>query len=185
MCLANYLALLPTKMLFSSVLPSTYQQATRLLATCVALFLLVGCGFHIRGDFQVPANLTEVAISAPKRSDVAAALHDALELRGVKVVNDAINVPLIEIGEDKLDRRILSLLPSGQVAEYEFIYTLPVTFTDSSGRVSQQEIQLTRDYQDDPNFALAKTREFELVISEMRNDAVRRTLILMNQYLRN
>ncbi len=172
-------------MLFSHVLPSTYQQAARVLTTGVALLLLVGCGFHIRGDFQVPPNLTEVAISAPKRSDVATALRDALELRGVTVVSYAINVALIEIGEDKLARRTLSLLPSGQVAEYEFIYTLPVTFTDSSGRVSQQVIQLTRDYQDDPNFALAKTREFELVISEMRNDAVRRTVILMNQYLRN
>lgn len=185
MCLASYLALLPIKMLASKVLTNTYQQATRLLATGVALLLLAGCGFHIRGDFQVPPNLTEVAINAPKRSDVAAALHNALELRGIAVVNYAIDIPIIEIGEDKLDRRTLSLLPSGQVAEYEFIYTLPVTFTDSSGRVSQQVIQLTRDYQDDPNFALAKTREFELVISEMRNDAVRRTLILMNQYLRN
>ncbi len=172
-------------MLAPKVLQSIYQQAARLLATSAALFLLVGCGFHIRGDFQVPEGLTEVAIHAPKRSEVAANLRDALKLREVAVVPYATGIPLIEIAEDKLDRRTLSLLPSGQVAEYEFIYTLAVTFTDSSGHVEHQSIQLTRDYQDDPNFALAKTREFELVISEMRRDAVRRTLILMNQYLRN
>lgn len=172
-------------MLSKHVLQRVYQPAARVLATCVALLLLAGCGFHLRGDFQVPAHLTEVAINAPKRSEVASTLREALELRQVQVVNYELGIPLIDIGEDTLDRRILSLLPSGQVAEYEFIYTLPVTFTDSAGRVSHQAIQLTRDYQDDPNFALAKTREFELVISEMRNDAVQRTLILMNQYLRN
>lgn len=180
MYLASYLALLRTNMAHSA-----YQQAARLFAISAALFLLAGCGFHIRGNFQVPENLTQVAINAPPRNEVAKNLRDALELREVAVVPYKLGIPLIEIGEDKLDRRILSLSSSGQVAEYEFIYTLPVIFTDASGRVEQQTIQLTRDYQEDPNFALAKTREFELIISEMRRDAVQRTLILMNQYLRN
>ncbi|MCC5855888.1 MAG: hypothetical protein JJU10_09485 [Idiomarina sp.] len=145
--------------------------------------LLSACGFHLRGDFQVPDGLTELYVDAPSRSQAARFLEQALELRGVEVQGVSGNIPQIRLEEDSLDRRIMSLLPSGQVAEYELIYTLPVTFINVDGTSHSQTIQLSRDYQDDPNFALAKTRELELVVSEMRRDAVQRILILMNQYI--
>ncbi|WP_113907397.1 LPS-assembly lipoprotein LptE [Aliidiomarina celeris] len=148
------------------------------------LFTLQACGFHFRGDYQVPEHLTQVSVNASLHNQVASILQDALHLRSVEVVPQNRGIPHIEIGEDQLDRRILSLLPSGQVAEYELIYTLPVAFVNEQGERTTQRIQLTRDYQDDPNFALAKTRELELIVSEMRDTAVQRLLILMNQYLR-
>lgn len=138
----------------------------------------------MRGDFQVPEHLTEVSIEASSRNEVARILEDALTVRSVSVVEPRSGVAHLELGDDRMDRRILSLLPSGQVAEYELIYTLPVTFVDRNGQRVQQNIQLSRDYQDDPNFALAKTRELELIVSEMRQTAVQRVLILINQYLR-
>ncbi|WP_157980690.1 LPS assembly lipoprotein LptE [Aliidiomarina taiwanensis] len=133
----------------------------------------------------MPENLTEVSVQASKRSEVATGLRRALAQRQIAVVPYSDGTPVIEVGQEKLDRRILSLTPSGQVAEYEFIYTLPIRFVHASGQAQEQTIELSRDYQDDPNFALAKTREFELVIREMRSDAVQRALILMNQYLRD
>lgn len=39
-----------------------------------------------------------------------------------------------------------------------------------------QQLEVYRDYQDDPNFALAKTREREVLVSEMREEAARQLL---------
>lgn len=161
------------------------QHSLRLLFVGAALFFISACGFHVRGNFQVPDNLTELSIQGAKRSEVAAGLQRALAQRQIAVVPYTEGIATIEIGQETLDRRILSLTPSGQVAEYEFIYTLPIRFIHTSGQAQEQTIELSRDYQDDPNVALAKTREFELVIREMRNDAVQRALILLNQYLRD
>lgn len=183
MCQISYLALLLTKLVRLFQAPLGHKKTALLFFS--AVFFLNGCGFHIRSDFQVPENLHEIALHAPAHNEIAKHLRDALKVRAIEVVPYTEQLALIEIGDDKLDRRILSLSPAGQVAEYELIYTLAVTFTDSQGQVSQQMIELTRDYQDDPHYALAKTREFELVVSEMRRDAVQRILILMNQYLRN
>lgn len=149
-----------------------------------SILLLQACGFHMRGDYQVPEHLTELSIEAGTRNEVARILEEALRLRSVAIVEADAGIPLIVLGDDRMDRRILSLLPSGQVAEYELIYTLPVTFVGRNGQRIQQNIQLSRDYQDDPNFALAKTRELELIVEEMRQTAVQRVLILMNQHLR-
>ncbi|WP_165831929.1 LPS assembly lipoprotein LptE [Aliidiomarina sp. B3213] len=128
--------------------------------------------------------MEEIAVSAPERSEVGEILIQALSQRGVEVTQPQDGIPSIIIEQDTLDRRILSLLPSGQVAEYELIYTLPVTFVTASGKEAKQTIQLTRDYQDNPNFALAKMRELELVVEEMRQESVSRALILLNQYVR-
>lgn len=145
---------------------------------------LTGCGFHLRGDFQLPERVESIAVSSPERSEVNETLIQALMQRGIEVVEPEAGIPGIILQQDSMDRRILSLLPSGQVAEYELIYTLPVTFVTANGVTSEQTIQLTRDYQDNPNFALAKMRELELVVDEMRQEAVARTLILLNQYVR-
>jgi len=180
MYLASYLTLLPINMQRPA-----YRHMLRLLIVGAALCFISACGFHVRGNFQVPENLTEVSVQGNKRSDVAMGLQRALTQRDIHVVPYTQGTPVIEVGQEQLVRRILSLTPSGQVAEYEFVYTLPIRFVHTSGQAQEQTIELSRDYQDDPNFALAKTREFELVIREMRSDAVQRALILMNQYLRN
>jgi len=70
----------------------------------------------------------------------------------------------------------LSLFANGQVAEYELIYSVhyQVRFTGEDARVFKFE--LYRDYQDDPNRALAKSRELTLLLSEMRTSAADKIL---------
>ena len=72
---------------------------------------------------------------------------------------------------EKLERQLLSVYPSGQVAEYELIYVVRyrVQFPDKEAVMAQFEV--VRDYQDDPDQVLAKSRELELMLSEMRDEA--------------
>ncbi|RUO31379.1 hypothetical protein CWE11_08560 [Aliidiomarina sanyensis] len=145
------------------------------------MFLLVGCGFQLRGDYQVSAQIEQLALEGQRGSEILLRIEENFVQRGITLVEPAPGVTHVELGSDRLDRRILSMLSSGQVAEYELIYVLPVTITTQSGDTHQHEIQILRDYQDDPDFALAKHRELELLVSEMRSDAARRLLLLLNR----
>lgn len=162
---------------------SFFQRGLSILLGLLCLVQLSACGFHLRGDYQLPDRLSEIAILAPEHSETAQLLSQAFATRGINVLEFDKQLAHIELLEEKIDRRILSILISGQVAEYEFLYTLKVRFTQTNGTTSEQDIILSRDYQDDPNFALAKAREFELMVREVRQEAVQRILILANQYL--
>lgn len=152
------------------------------LLLAAALLLLTACSFQLRGNYQLAPQLDAVSLEAPARSEIATLVNEVLTQRNVDVVSQGPNIIHVELHQDRFDRRILSMLTSGQVAEYELIYVLPVTFSAANGDSSHHTIQILRDYQDDPNFALAKTRELELLVTEMRNDAAHRLLLLLNQF---
>ncbi|WP_194756005.1 LPS-assembly lipoprotein LptE [Aliidiomarina indica] len=145
------------------------------------LFMLSACGFQLRGDYQISAQIEQLSLDGPRGSEALVRVREIFEQRNIQLTTADEGVTHVEIGNDRLDRRILSMLSSGQVAEYELIYMLPVTITTQSGDEYHHEIQILRDYQDDPNFALAKHRELELLISEMRTDAAHRLLLLLNR----
>lgn len=157
-------------------------RSLQLLALSVlALTLVTACGFQLRGDYQIPQQLQEVSLQAPARSELASKLEAELRRYEITISERSDDITHIELLQDSLDRRVLSLLISGQVAEYELIYNAPVRIHLSNGDVEEHHIQVFRDYQEDPNFALAKTRELELVVTEMREEAVRRLLVLLNR----
>lgn len=159
-----------------------FRQLARLLLSAVmVLSLLSACGFQMRGSYQVPAQLSEVSVETPQRSEFTARLLAEFRQHNIEVVERDSEITHIEVLEDTLDRRVLSLLISGQVAEYELIYTVPVQVHTRDGRVESHQIQIFRDYQEDPNFALAKTRELELLLNEMRDDAVYRLMMLLTR----
>lgn len=146
-----------------------------------AVLLLSACSFQLRGDYQVTSQLQNISFEAPARSEIEKQVKDIFAQRDINLVSQEEGITHVVVHDDRLDRRILSMLPSGQVAEYEIIYVLPVTITTPSGQVSQHNIQILRDYQDDPNYALAKTRELEMLVAEMRAEAANRLLLLLNQ----
>ncbi|MCW8866013.1 MAG: LPS assembly lipoprotein LptE [Colwellia sp.] len=84
--------------------------------------------------------------------------------------------PELRIMPDKLDRRTLSVFQNGQVAEYELIYAVHYQLRFNNEETLDFRFELNRDYQDDPNLALAKSRELSLLLSEMRKSAADKIL---------
>ncbi|MGQ4276230.1 LPS assembly lipoprotein LptE [Pseudidiomarina sp. E22-M8] len=148
------------------------------------ILLLVGCGFQLQGNYQLPTELQQLRISAPQFSEFADDARDRFRLAGATLVEDN-SATLIEILNDSLSRRTLSLSASGQVAEYELIYTVNYLLVPLQGETKALQVEVFRDYQDDPNFALAKTREREVLVAEMREQAaqqlVRQVIAQMSQ----
>ena len=84
--------------------------------------------------------------------------------------------PELKITEDSLNRRTLSLFENGQVAEYELIYGVKYQLQFPNEELKTFAFELNRDYQDDPDRALAKSRELNLILSELRLQAADKIL---------
>ena len=70
----------------------------------------------------------------------------------------------------------MSLFSYGQVAEYELIYSVHYQVRFTGEDAQDFRFELYRDYQDDPNLALAKSRELSLLLNEMRTAAADKIL---------
>ncbi|MFD2166053.1 LPS assembly lipoprotein LptE [Thalassotalea euphylliae] len=158
-----------------SVLKKITQVA---ITACLSLSMLVGCGFQLRGDFLLAPELQTLYVSSvDKHGELTRIVKQHLKLNDVNIVAvPKAELPELRILKDELNRRTLSVFPNGQVAEYEIIYTVKYQLRLANQNAQEFSFDLYRDYQDDPNRALAKSRELALLLGEMRKVAADRIL---------
>jgi LPS-assembly lipoprotein len=98
------------------------------------------------------------------------ALRTRLRSSGVTVTTGEAGVPELNLGAEQVQERIISLNSSARAGEYSM--TLQVSFQLIEGgsvalgpeTVSEEHIYLA-----DPDNAIAKNEEAELILNEMRN----------------
>lgn len=139
---------------------------------------LSSCGFQLRGDYLLSDELQTLYVSSSDiHGELTRLVKQHLGRNQVKVLSASTqNAPELRIISDKLDRRTLSVFQNGQVAEYELIYAVHYQLRFANQEPLDFRFELNRDYQDDPNFALAKSRELSLLLSEMRTSAADKIL---------
>ncbi|WP_411358761.1 LPS-assembly lipoprotein LptE [Pseudidiomarina salilacus] len=150
-------------------------QLLKFALLLTSIVVLSSCGFRLQGSYQLPEQLQQMQLQAPQFSEFAEQAKDRFAQAGIELVEQS-GVYQVEIVDDTLTRRTLSLSASGQVAEYELIYQVNYLLRDPQGRSIALAVEVFRDYQDDPNFALAKTREREILVAEMREQAAQQLL---------
>ncbi|MDP2716210.1 LPS assembly lipoprotein LptE [Rheinheimera sp.] len=147
-----------------------------LVFALLSSLLLGSCGFHLRGDLPL-SHFPAMYIQSERHSELAALLSSRLEYNKVELLGSyQQSAPMLQLVSDTLERRTLSLFPNGQVAEYELIYKVRYALTMPDGEPQPYEFELFRDYQDDPNQALAKAKELELMLGELRQQAANRIM---------
>lgn len=145
----------------------------RLLIMVTLSLALSGCGFKLSGGFQLPPELHRLVVESPdEHSQLTQLLKSRLKRYQVEITNGyATNLPVLTLGKDKLERGTLSLFSTGQVAEYELIYSVDYQLQRPSGEPQSFKIEIRRDYLDDPHTAQAKSREMAQLLKEMRVQA--------------
>jgi LPS-assembly lipoprotein len=143
----------------------------------LALIVLAGCGFRLRGSAEVP--FQTLYIPSPVSGI-------ALELkRNVEAATDATVVDnpkaaeaLLQFTHETREREILSLTAAGRVREYRLRYRVGFRVHDGKGNeyVPQSSLELTRDISFDDAQVLAKEAEEELLFRDMQNDMVQQIL---------
>jgi LPS-assembly lipoprotein len=172
------------------VVNKVLMQTIKWVVTGSLMFALNACGFSLRGDFSLPASIKTIQISNPgHNTSLKRTLEKRLKLYKLTMLDKTTAETSADLSisllPDELDRRLLSLFSTGQVAEYELVYTVEYLI-QFAGHVSQNvSFTITREYQDDPDAVLAKSRELDLVLGEMRQQAADRIIRQISTYYAN
>lgn len=135
--------------------------------------MIASCGFQFRGDYLLNPQLQTLYVSSVDTYGELTRLTKRYFSQNKITIapNKTENMAEFKVLKDNLNRRTLSVFNNGQVAEYELIYTVNYQLTLADGTVKTVKFELNRDYQDDPDQALGKSRELALLLSEMRLQA--------------
>jgi LPS-assembly lipoprotein len=146
----------------------------RLLVIFLAIGLLNGCGFHLRGSSGF--DFSFVHIKSESADKIAQGVGFRMMDEGVQMVPTAEAAQLVLILQNEaIDRRILTVSSySGQQAEFEINYRVEMEIKKPDGTVllEKQKISLLRDYLFDERAVLAMGIEEEMLREEMYRDIV-------------
>ncbi len=148
-----------------------------IVLAAMALGLLGGCGFKLRGQDHLPFNI--VHLDAGGSSFMAPLLAEDLRGHGKQLAGRAkeAEVSVRLAGEEKR-KDILALSGGGKVREYRIEYRLTLSATDAAGLeiLAPTPLRVTRDYSYDDTQALAKESEEALLHRDMERDMLRQIL---------
>ena len=141
----------------------------------IITFCCAGCGFHLRGDLELPAKLDHIAmIVHAAHREIAPLIREQLRAYHRDVVEDpaAAKYWLI-IEADSLTQNITGISSSTTPRQYELIYTVEfklqsVHASDSTG---SQKIFVSRAFTANSDRILGSNDEQAHLTQEMRQNA--------------
>lgn len=139
------------------------------LLTSLFALLLAGCGFQLKKELSLPANLAKLeVVSGDPYSPVQQGLERALRRAGA-VVAGGEGSGRLELRGLALTSRPLSLANTGRVQEFALEYRAELMLTDSQGKVviAKEPIVLERDYSFDSANPSGSPAEEELIRQEL------------------
>ena len=132
--------------------------------------MIVACGFQLRGSIEADFETIHVYGGS---EGLNKHLIKRFKQSGIKIVTKDPEKTL-EILNDRLDKRILSLSSSGSVKEYELNYSVSYRFKSSEGTWSNHvNKEVIRNYTYDDNDRVAKELEEKNLVQGMRDEIVR------------
>jgi LPS-assembly lipoprotein len=160
------------------------NRSEKLLHTALwalfAMLALSACGWHLRGDIDLPGHISPVYVQGT--SDLAPLnrrLERALEASGAAVTRSpAEAASTLRIIADDSGRRVLSVDGRGKALEYELYEGIEFSLTGRDGKelVPPQRVGIQRPLLEPEIETLGKHREEADVRRVMREDLVARLL---------
>ena len=148
------------------------------LLVLAACLLLTACGFHPRGQSNLPFDT--LYVEASDNSGFAADLKRAVRFGSQTALVDkpeSAQAILVVVSETK-EKKILSINSAGRVREFELYYRVAfkVTSGNKNDLIPSDEIVMKRDFTFNDEQILAKESEEALLYREMQQDAVQQMI---------
>jgi len=160
----------------------SFNTLKNTLALVLMCFVLSSCGFHLKKASSLPDNLKTLTLKGDdEKSSLFLNLKKELKASNVELTPSAKNVAQLYLRKESIERQTLSLFQNGHVAEYELAYGVSYVVKRPGEKAIEKRFELYRNYQDDPDHALAKAKELELLISEIRKQASGRIVRELSQ----
>lgn len=162
-------ALLNHGKLRSSFLTSLTTDHIKSLILVVLMTLLSGCGFHLRDDYLVPDELNVLSVTSyDQYSTLTRELKKRLEINDVQIVTPATNVPNLQLFNESISQRTLSVYQNTRAAEIELTMTTNYQVSIPHIGIKQFSTSVSRNFLDNPLTPLAKSVERDMIENEMR-----------------
>lgn len=145
---------------------SSISTLPLLLLTTV---LLSGCGFQLRGDYDVPDTLNTMSLTSyDQYSTFTRIVKGQLRMNEIELVTPSADIPNLHLLNEGTSERTLSLYQNTRAAEKELTFRASYQVTIPELGVKTFSTSVTRNYLDNPLTALAKSVEREMIVDEMR-----------------
>ncbi len=147
----------------------TCSSLLKLSLVFLSATLLSACGFHLRGGYDVPEELSKLSITSYDRySTFTRMVTRQLRMNEIEIVSPAEDIPNIHLISEGTSERTLSLYQTTRAAEKEL--TLRASFRVTIPELGSKTFStsVTRSYLDNPLTALAKSVERDMMEDEMR-----------------
>ena len=147
----------------------------KILFLMLSVSFLSGCGFTLRGSANLPPQLqTILLVSTNTNSDITQELRRSLLANDVTLLETAeAGSYRLEIGEEDIIERIISVNSDARAGEYELSLSVPFQLNTTDSILIESEIlTIEKVYLADPNSAVAKAEERELIENEMRRELI-------------
>jgi LPS-assembly lipoprotein len=148
------------------------HRKSQMLLIIMFLFTASGCGFQLRGSYELPYKTLHV--TGPGNSIVAGQIRRELTDTETKIIGVAKDADaVLTLIQERRDRQILSLSRAGRAAEYELRLYVSYQFVDKSGMViiPTSELQLKRTLVYNDNQVIASQQEEAMLYKDMERDA--------------
>jgi LPS-assembly lipoprotein len=148
------------------------------ILSLLALLLISGCGFHLRGAYSLPFD--SIYVNLPETSDLRATLKRSIGAgTRAKVTDEAASAQAtLQVVTDTQQKNILSIGSDGRVREFQLVRTFSFRVDDKVGQllVPPSPIILRRDVTFSDSAVLSKEAEEGLLWRDIQDDLVQQIL---------
>lgn len=116
---------------------------------------VTACGFHLRGQIDVPDSISVMAIETDDK-ELYRSLVEALDFSGVTVVESAAEAKaLLDLHRVEFERKVRTIDDRGKVTGYNLIYRVFFKVISAEGeKLRQSAVVARRDFNFDPDLVL-------------------------------
>jgi LPS-assembly lipoprotein len=154
------------------------SRESSVVAILVMALMLAGCGFTLRGSVALPPALQTLQLESPNpNGEIVREVRRMLRNNDVTLTEAGTDATWrLGIGTEEVRERVLSVNANARAGEYELTMDVAAQLRRGTETVGPETFSVARVYLADPESAVAKNEEAELIRTEMRRELAQQIL---------